>query len=88
MTETIDIRASLAMSKGAVTAAEAGEVMSEEGVPIPLDKGDNHVLVLIPVRCCDHHATRAHSEEPVAVPAGPDQIGLEFNTDEHIITVA
>jgi len=84
MSKNVDVRASLAMSRGATVVAEAGALLSDQGVPLPLDKGDLHALVLAPVRNCDHHATRAIS----ATESQADALGLEFNTAEHIITVA
>src|SRR4029434_8541935 len=74
MSKNVDVRASLAMSRGATVVAEAGALLSDQGVPLPLDKGDLHALVLAPVRNCDHHATRAIS----ATESQADALGLEF----------
>jgi hypothetical protein len=81
MTENLDVRTSLALSKDAVCVADFFALASTQGVPLALDKGNNHVVVLLPARCCDHRATRT-------VPSENVDDGLEFNTAEHIITIA
>ena len=55
-------------------------LLSAEGVPLALNKGDNHVVVVAPTRGCDHRASGAVPR--VTHPAAA------FDTAEHVITVA
>ena len=80
MEKTTDVRTSLALSKDAVVVTDIGSLVSNAGVPLALDKGNNHLVVLFPTLCCDHHGSRAVPQ--VTHPAAA------FNTAEHIITVA
>ena len=80
MEKTTDVRTSLALSKDAVVVTDIGSLLSDTGVKLPLDKGSNHVVVLFPTVCCNHHGSRAVPQ--VTHPAAA------FNTAEHIITVA
>jgi hypothetical protein len=80
MSENVDVRTSLAMSKDAVGIVDFAALASPQGVQLTLDKGNNHVLVLFPSLCCNHHASRAVPQ--VKHPAAA------FNTAEHVITVS
>jgi hypothetical protein len=80
MEKTTDVRTSLALSKDAVVVTDIGSLVSNAGVQLALDKGNNHVVVLFPTPCCDHHGSRTIPQvrHPAAL----------FDTAEHIITVA
>lgn len=59
MEASVDVRTSLAVSKGAVTATELINLTNETGVPLPLEKGDNQVVIAGAAPCCSHNSTRA-----------------------------
>jgi len=80
MSQNVDVRTSLAMSKDAVYVVNIAGLSSPEGAPLALDKGNNHVVVLFPSPCCNHHTSRA-------VPQVTHKAAA-FNTAEHIITVS
>jgi hypothetical protein len=86
MSATTDVRTSLALSKGAITKADCTALLTDQGIPLSTDKGDNHVIVLAPARTCDHHTSRPVPLETTPSPA-PDVPGIEFATSEHIISV-
>jgi hypothetical protein len=80
MSQNVDVRTSLAMSKDAVYVVDIAALLSPEGAPLALDKGNNHVVVLFPSPCCNHHTSRAVPQLTHKATA--------FNTAEHIITVS
>lgn len=80
MAENIDVRTSQAMSREAISVADIATLVSQNGVPLALDKGNNQVVVLFPSLCCNHHASKA-------VPQVKRRVD-RFDTAEHMITVA
>lgn len=80
MSQNVDVRTSLAMSKDAVYVVNIAGLSSPEGAPLALDKGNNHVVVLFPTPCCNHQTSRAVPQVTHKATA--------FNTAEHIITVS
>jgi hypothetical protein len=59
MEASMDVRTSLAINRGAVTATEFIALTDETGVPLPLDKGDHQVVISAQAPCCNHGSTRA-----------------------------
>jgi hypothetical protein len=74
----MDTRTSLALGNNAVVSAELPDLMSDTGVPLSLDKGEQYAVVVLPVPTC---SIRASATPPPPSPAA-------WNTAEHVITVA
>lgn len=78
--------ASTPSGKAAVTVVTLDGLLDPAGVPLPLGNDDEHAVIVLPPRCCNHHASRA-------VPGNSTKEGyatanLLFDTAEHMITVA
>jgi hypothetical protein len=80
MAENIDVRTSLALTKKAVSVADAASLASQQGVPLSSDKGNSHLIVLFPTACCSHHGTRVVNK------LRPGR--ALYDTTEHFITTA
>lgn len=85
MSNSADVRTSEAISRGAVTAADILALTSPQGAPLPLDNGDNQVVVVYPVQCCSHAGMRAERGVP-DVHEVPRAAPL-FEMSEHVVTV-
>lgn len=88
MPETVDVRTSLGKGRGGVVTAELGELVAEGGVPLPLEKGDQQALVVMPTPCCSHTACNAVSAARPADGDGEPGFHALFDTAEHAIIVA
>lgn len=84
MSESINNPTSPVMGKwDAVIPADIGSLVSAHGVPLALDKGNNQMVVIFPVQCCHHHASKGVNQPPALI----QPMAALFDTSEHIITV-
>ena len=81
MPDQIDVRTSLALGRDAVTATNLYDLTDAHGVTIPLQRGDQQAVVLMPVPCCGHNPAAA------APPQQEGGIQPHFDTAEHAIIV-
>ena len=70
MADTMDVRTSLAMGRGAIAVSPFEGLLRAEGLPLDLSRGDHHAVVVFPSSCCAQH--REHSFG--APPARPRRI--------------
>lgn len=84
MPDNVDLRTSLAFNNDSVLVTDFGELASAKGVPLALDKGAHHAVIMFPSQCCDHHANRA-IHPTWEVDSG--HFHSFFDTSEHIAIV-
>jgi Domain of unknown function (DUF4474) len=79
MTDDLDVRTSLAIGRGAVSATTLDDLLGAQGVPLPLEKGEQQALVIMSIPCCSHAATNTVREVKPKI--------VQFDTAEHAIIV-
>ena len=90
MNNNLDVRTSLAISKGANYISSFEALISEKGISLDLQKGENHVISLFPVRSCDHFGSRAADPNKQLGVEVKQELEPEYKsgTSEHIIMPA
>ena len=79
MADTMDVRTSLAMGRGAIAVSPFEGLLRAEGLPLDLSRGEHHAVVVFPSSCCAQHAS---------IPLELHRPGLAaFDTAEHTIIV-
>ena len=83
MVDQVDARTSIALGRGSIEVIDAADLVSDRGVPLSLEKGDQAALVIGSTPCCSNGQTKA-----VPAPSdSPHGIKPMFDTAEHVITV-